>query len=88
MEGGSVIETTTPDYITTFARAVYGKNAELAMASFDQRKFIVDATLKIERLSAVAEAAKAAFSGLPDTPYVAHLASAFGRALAALESKP
>jgi len=38
-----------------------------------------------------AEAAKAAFSGTPDTPFVrhehAHLASAFGRALLALETK-
>lgn len=39
-------------YIEQFTKAVYGTNAELALASFNQQKFLEDATSKIVTLEA------------------------------------
>lgn len=41
-----------PEYIDKFARAVYGDQAELSMASFDEEKILTDATLLIGELRA------------------------------------
>ena len=39
-------------YIEQFTKAVYGDYAELALASFNQQKFLEDATAKITALEA------------------------------------
>jgi len=46
----------TADYIVAFIEAVYPGNAELALASFNEKTALTDATARIHALQAVVDA--------------------------------